>query len=87
MSKCYRPGELKAGKTFFMYTLHGPRLNHVEVSEYIIGGKKDRLPEVGELHPYRVNPAELSCLCLPRPYRTRKAAMKAGIESVRRLNW
>ena len=88
MSKHYRPGELRAGKTFFVGVLFGPGSNQEPfVTEHIIGSKTDRLPEVGELAPYRVNPVELKRIDHRWLFKTRKAAMRDAMERAKRFNW
>ncbi|PNG11880.1 hypothetical protein [Stutzerimonas stutzeri] len=79
MSKHYRPGELKAGKTFFVGALHFSSLEPY-VIEHIVGSKAERLPEIGEISPYRMNPAELQWINHRWLFKTRKAAIRDALK-------
>lgn len=57
--KTYRLDELVAGKTIFMSRVNwvSPEPRPV-VLEYLIGSECDRVPDRGEIQPYRVRPSD-----------------------------
>lgn len=56
--KTYRASELRAGVTLFVSCFdwtYGGGVGRVEV--HLIGSERDRMPQPGEMFPYRVRPS------------------------------
>jgi hypothetical protein len=75
----YRPGEIRAGQTFFISFIDRmPRVPVPVVREYLATSRRGHWPVEGEIYPYRMRPeliAHIAEHCTL--YRTRRAATRA----------
>lgn len=87
--RTFRPGDLRAGKTFFVAWLDlSAPIPRPVVQEYLVTSRAAGYwPVEGEWYPYRLRPELVAYIAQDCPlYRTRRDANRAALGELERFN-